>query len=197
MNRLQQKLQQYHVILGSQSPRRKQLLQGLDIEFDVIVKDTDESYPHSIDLYTVPEYIAEKKFKAFVPNMNLNDFVITADTIVLHNSAILQKPTDYDDAIRILQTLSGSSHTVITGVCYGTKQTYHTFSAQSKVRVAPLSIQDIEYYVQTYNPMDKAGAYGVQEWIGYIGIEGIEGSYFNVMGLPVQVLYQKLLEYEE
>lgn len=196
MNRLQQKLQNYRLILGSQSPRRKQLLQGLDIQFEVKVLNTDESYPETLSLETVPEYIAEKKFKAFVPSMQSNDFIITADTIVLHQSQILQKPIDENDAVRILQTLSGSSHTVITGVCYGTAQRSYTFSAQSTVHVAPLSLLDIQYYVSTYMPMDKAGAYGVQEWIGYIGIQGIEGSYFNVMGLPVQVLYQKLLEYE-
>jgi len=196
MNRLQQKLLPYTVILGSQSPRRKLLLSGLDIRFDVVVLDTDESYPNTIELNNVPEYIAEKKFNAFVSHMKSSDFVITADTIVLHNNTILQKPVDEQDAIRILHTLSGSSHTVITGVCYGTTQRAYTFSSQSIVHVAQLSAQDIEYYVHTYNPMDKAGAYGVQEWIGYIGIQGIEGSYFNVMGLPVQVLYQKLLEYE-
>ncbi len=197
MNRLQEKLKQYHVILGSQSPRRKQLLQGLDIEFTVQVKDTDELYPSAIQLHMVPEFIALNKFKAFIPQLTERDLVITADTIVLHNQTIVHKPIDTDDAVRILQTLSGSSHTVITGVCYGTKQKYLTFSAQSQVHFAHLTQADIDYYVTTYMPMDKAGAYGVQEWIGYIGIQGIEGSYFNVMGLPVQMLYQKLLEYEE
>jgi septum formation protein len=196
MNALQEKLKDYTIILGSQSPRRKELLSGLDIAFEVRVKDTDESYNENTPLENVPLVIAENKFKAFIPELQDSEFLITADTIVIKENKILQKPKDVDEAKQILQFLSNGEHTVVTGVTYGTKKCFYTFSAHTQVTFAQLSQQDIEYYAHTYKPMDKAGAYGVQEWIGYVGIQKIEGSYFNVMGLPVQMLYQKLLAYE-
>lgn len=196
MNALQQKLQDFTIILGSQSPRRKELLSGLDISFEVRVKDTDESYDNTISLESVPLVIAENKFKAFIPELLDTDFLITADTIVIKDNTILQKPKDVEEAKEILQFLSNGEHTVVTAVTYGTKNLYYTFSAHTQVTFAELSKHDIEYYAHTYKPMDKAGAYGVQEWIGYVGIQKIVGSYFNVMGLPVQTLYQKLMAYE-
>ena len=196
MNALQEKLKDYTIILGSQSPRRKELLSGLDIAFEVRVKDTDESYNENTQLENVPLVISENKFKAFIPELRDSDFLITADTIVIKENKILQKPKDVEEAKEILQFLSNGEHTVVTGVTYGTKKCFYNFSAHTQETFAQLSQQDIEYYAHTYKPMDKAGAYGVQEWIGYVGIQKIEGSYFNVMGLPVQMLYQKLLAYE-
>ena len=196
MNALQKKLQKFHVILGSQSPRRKELLAGLDIIFEIRVKDTDESFPSDLSLQKVPEVIALNKFNAFIPELISTDFLITADTIVIKENRILQKPKDIEEAKELLRFLSHGTHEVITAVCFGTKDFVETFSASSFVTFAKLSEDDICYYAETYKPLDKAGAYGVQEWIGYIGIQHIEGSYFNVMGLPVQALYQKILAHE-
>ena len=196
MNILAQKLAPYSVLLGSQSPRRAQLLQGLDIPFDIRVKDVDESFPQSIPIETVPQYLAEKKFNAFVSEISDTTFLITADTVVILDNQILQKPESHADARRLLRCLSGKTHTVITGVCFGLKHNKMAFSAESHVTFSPLSEYEIDYYVHTYEPLDKAGAYGVQEWIGYIGIQSITGSYYNIMGLPVQALYRKIIEYD-
>ncbi|MDR0941738.1 MAG: Maf family nucleotide pyrophosphatase, partial [Bacteroidales bacterium] len=195
MNRLQEKYKNYTIILGSQSPRRRELLAGLDIQFEVRVKDTDESYPHHIPTEKISEYIAEKKFDAFVSNLQENDFLITADTIVIKDNTILQKPTSAQHAKELLTILSGATHMVVTGVCIGTALIKEVFSVLSLVSFSPLTPDDIDYYVEKYQPFDKAGAYGVQEWIGYIGIHHINGSYFNVMGLPVQALYEKMIHF--
>lgn len=196
MNRLQHKLRNYNIILGSQSPRRKELLQGLDIQFEIRVKDTNETFPETLHPAKVPEYIAANKFKAFVPELTEKDFLITADTIVIKDSQILQKPINLTEAKELLEILSGSKHEVITAVCFGLANKMIQFSSSSVVTFSKLNKDDIDFYVETYKPLDKAGAYGVQEWIGYVGIEYIEGSYFNVMGLPVQALYSKILVYE-
>lgn len=196
MNPLQKKFEQYSIILGSQSPRRKQLLEGLAIDFTVKTLHTDESYPTNLQAEEVVDYLAIKKFNAFIPSLASQDFLITADTIVVHNNLILHKPTHESEAIQTLRTLSASIHKVITGVCYGTAESHRSFSAETIVSISELSKEEIDYYVHTYKPYDKAGAYGVQEWIGYIGVEKIEGSFYNVMGLPIQLLYQNLMNYE-
>ena len=194
MNRLREQFRNYHIILGSQSPRRRELLAGLDIDFEVRVKDTDESYPAHVPVEKISEYIAEKKFDAFVPDLQENDFLITADTIVIKDNIILQKPTSAQNAKELLAILSGATHMVVTGVCMGTVRKREVFSVLSLVSFAKLTPDDIDYYVETHKPFDKAGAYGVQEWIGYIGIHHINGSYFNVMGLPVQALYERMIK---
>ncbi|MCL2327347.1 MAG: Maf family nucleotide pyrophosphatase [Bacteroidetes bacterium] len=193
MNRLREKYKNHHIILGSGSPRRRELLAGLDIDFEVRVKDTDETYPSNMPVEKISEYIAEKKFDAFVPDLQENDFLITADTIVIKDNIILQKPTSAQNAKELLTILSGATHMVVTGVCIGTTRRKEVFSVLSLVSFSRLTPDDIDYYVEKYKPFDKAGAYGVQEWIGYIGIHHINGSYFNVMGLPVQALYEKMM----
>ncbi len=195
MNRLQEKYRNQHIILGSQSPRRSELLAGLDIDFEVYSKDTDESFPTNLATEKIPEYIAQKKFDAFVPDLQENDFLITADTIVIKDNSILQKPSNAQNAKELLGILSGSTHMVVTGVCIGTARRKEVFSVLSLVSFSELTPNDIDYYVEKYKPFDKAGAYGVQEWIGYIGIHHINGSYFNVMGLPVQALYERMMDF--
>lgn len=196
MNRLQEKFRNYRIILGSQSPRRRELLAGLDIDFEVQVKDTDESYPASIPTEKISEYIAEKKFDAFTADLQENEFLITADTIVIKDNVILQKPKSTQHAKELLSILSGATHMVVTGVCIGTARKKEVFSVLSLVNFSHLTPDDIDYYVEKYKPLDKAGGYGVQEWIGYIGIHHINGSYFNVMGLPVQALYEKMIQFK-
>jgi len=185
-------LKKYHIILGSQSPRRKELLSGIDIEFEVMPIDTDEQLPEDVLPADAAGYLAKLKAAAYSPLMEDNTLLITADTIVLLNDQVLGKPIDRADAINILQRLSGNTHQVITGVCITTKERQYSFQAITEVRFARLSLDVIEYYVDQYKPYDKAGAYGVQEWIGFVGVEHIQGSYFNVMGLPIQQLYQVL-----
>ncbi len=185
-------LKNYHIILGSQSPRRKELLGGLDIEFEVMPIDADEQLPKDVLPADAAGYLAKLKAAAYSPLMEDNTLLITADTIVLLNDQVLGKPIDRADAINILQRLSGNTHQVITGVCITTKERQYSFQAITEVRFARLSLDVIEYYVDQYKPYDKAGAYGVQEWIGFVGVEHIQGSYFNVMGLPIQQLYQVL-----
>ncbi len=190
---LKDKIKNYNVVLVSQSPRRRELLKGLEIEFTSTSVDTDESYPSSIQGAEIPVYIATKKADAYMPQMQDNTLAITADTVVLIDNQILGKPKDKAEAIAMLQHLSSNTHQVITGVCIQTKQKRQVFSATSEVTFATLTLEEIEHYVDLYKPFDKAGSYGVQEWIGYVGIEKINGSYFNVMGLPVQRLYKELL----
>lgn len=190
---LKDKIKNYNVVLVSQSPRRRELLKGLEIDFTSTNVDTDESYPSHLQGAEIPIYIATQKADAYMPQMQDNTLAITADTVVLiDNNKILGKPKDKAEAIAMLQHLSGNTHQVITGVCIQTKQKRQVFSAVSDVTFANLTLEEIEHYVDFYKPFDKAGSYGVQEWIGYIGIEKIVGSYFNVMGLPVQRLYKEL-----
>lgn len=186
-------LKKFNIILASKSPRRQDLLKGVGIDFDILTKDVDESYPDKMSVYEVAPYLSVKKAKAFTEEeLPENYMVITADTIVVVEDRILGKPKDADEARKMLRLMSGKKHSVITGVTVMTKEKSKTFSVTSKVSFDILDDEEIEYYVTEYKPMDKAGAYGVQEWIGYIGVNYVEGSYFNVMGLPTQKLYQVL-----
>ena len=186
-------IKDYKIILASASPRRRELLAGLDLDFLVkSLPDVDESFPETLAGGEIPLYISKKKADAYLPSMADDELVITADTIVWLDGKALGKPVDEADARRMLHNMSGKTHAVFTGVTITTKNEQRSFVAQSNVRFAVLNDDEVDYYIQKYKPMDKAGAYGAQEWIGYIGMENIEGSYFNVMGLPVQRLYSEL-----
>jgi len=185
-------LRKFDIILGSASPRRKELLSGLNIPFRVVIKEVDEIIPRGMTGVGIPMFLAEKKAKAYSDIMTDNTMLITADTIVLIEDKVLGKPENRADAERMLKLLSGKTHQVITGVCISTNERRRTFYTASEVKFAHLSPFEIQYYLDHFNPMDKAGSYGVQEWIGCIGVEQISGSYFNVMGLPVQRLYNEL-----
>lgn len=183
----------YHIILASNSPRRKELLSGLDFEYEVkVLPDIEENYPEGLAMDEIPKYIAAEKAAAYRNMMNDRDLIITADTVVVLGDEVLGKPTDLDDARRMLRELSGKTHQVITGVYLMTREKERGFSVVTDVTFKELSDEEIDYYVEKYQPLDKAGAYGIQEWIGYIGVTGLSGSYFNVMGLPVQRIYQEL-----
>lgn len=183
----------YHIILASNSPRRKELLSGLDLDYEVkVLPDIEESYPEGLTMEEIPRYIAAEKANAYKNIMNEHDLIITADTVVVLDSMVLGKPKDLDDACRMLKLLSGKTHQVITGVYLMTKEKNRSFSVVTDVTFKELSDEEINYYVNKYHPLDKAGAYGIQEWIGYIGVTGLSGSYFNVMGLPVQRIYNEL-----
>jgi septum formation protein len=189
-------LNNYNIILASQSPRRQELLSGLNIPFEVQVIDVDESYPAQLVGVDIPMYLAEKKANAYL-TIDDKTLLITADTIVWHEGQVFGKPTDKEDATNMLKALSGKTHQVITGVCISTLTKRKVFHVISEVRFARLLPDEIEYYLDNYQPYDKAGSYGVQEWIGYIGVEHIEGSYFNVMGLPIQRLYSELKRWKK
>lgn len=179
------------IILASNSPRRKELLAGLGYDFDVkVIQGIDESYPDDLPVDNIAQFIAAKKADAYA--VGVEEILLTADTIVVIGDEVLGKPKDADDARRMLKALSGKSHKVITGVCLRTTDQSRTFSVQTDVTFKTLSDDEIDHYISHYKPFDKAGAYGIQEWIGYIGVTGINGSYFNVMGLPVQRIYQEL-----
>ena len=183
----------YKIILASNSPRRKELLAGIDIPFEVRVIDgIDESYPDTLPTKDIAEYISKKKAAAYREAMACDELVITADTIVVLGSQVMGKPKDADEAFNMLRQLSGQTHQVITGVTLTTIERQISFSVETDVTFKVLSNQEIEYYVSHYHPFDKAGAYGIQEWIGHIGVTGMSGSYFNVMGLPVQRIYEAL-----
>ena len=186
-------LKNYHIILASNSPRRRELLGGLGIPFEVrVLPDISESYPDTLAADETAEYIAVEKAAAYQAVMQPDDLVITADTVVISGDEVLGKPVDEVDACRMLRLLSGRTHHVVTGVCLTTSRLQRSFSVKTDVTFKTLSDEEISYYVNTYQPMDKAGAYGIQEWIGYIGVTGLQGSYFNVMGLPVQRIYEEL-----
>lgn len=188
-------LKKYKVILVSNSPRRKELLAGLGVDYEVrTLPDVDESYPEILQGADIPLYIAKEKADAYVAMMQPGELMITADTIVWLDGKVLGKPRDREDALQMLRTMSGRTHEVFTGVCITTTDWQRSFTAQTEVRFATLSEEEIAYYVDNFQPMDKAGAYGVQEWIGFIGVENISGSYYNIMGLPVQKLYRELLK---
>lgn len=192
-------LQKYRIVLGSNSPRRKELLAGLDLGFEVeVIPGIDESYPDTLSPEDIPLYIARKKANAYLEKMSDDELLITADTIVVTNGQqhrILGKPAGREEAVEMLRTLSGHMHEVITGVCLIAKEQTVTFSVTSTVSFSQLEEEDIQYYVDKYRPFDKAGSYGIQEWIGYVGVEAINGSFYNVMGLPVQRLYQELKKF--
>ena len=183
----------YQIILASNSPRRKELLAGLDLQFKVrVLQDVDESYPNDLPTLEIAEFISKKKADAYIQTMADDELVITADTVVILGDEVMGKPHDEADAKRMLGELSGQTHQVATGVTLSTKERHVSFSVVTDVTFKQLSSDEIDYYVHTYRPMDKAGAYGIQEWIGYIGVTALKGSYFNVMGLPVQRIYEAL-----
>lgn len=190
-------LKKYNIVLASNSPRRKELLAGLGISFDVrVIKDIDESYPaDSLNAHDVPLYIAAKKADGNHPYMKADDLLITADTVVIADGEILGKPVDEAEACLMLRKLSGKTHSVVTGVCLTTADIQRRFAVSTDVTFKKLTEEEIDYYVSTFRPLDKAGAYGIQEWIGYIGVTALNGSYFNVVGLPVQRIYNELLQF--
>ena len=189
-------LQKYEILLASNSPRRRELLAGLDIEYRVTaLPEVDESYPATLSGEEIPLYISQEKAAAYRSQMKENTLLITADTIVWLDGRVYGKPHDLADAKAMLQALSGKTHTVITGVTLTSMQKQISFAVSTEVDFAPLSDDEIDYYVDRYRPLDKAGAYGVQEWIGYIGVTGLHGSYYNVMGLPIQRLYTELKKF--
>ena len=205
----------YKIILASNSPRRRELLAGLDVNFEVkVLNGIDESYPDDLDAYQVAEFIAQKKAEVYRSLLNEEEssaeecLILTADTVVIAPAAneqndqegkgiILGKPKTADDAVRMLRMLSGKTHHVVTGVCLTTKEEQRHFSVTTEVSFKELTDWEINYYISHYKPFDKAGAYGIQEWIGYIGCTGLNGSYFNVMGLPVQRIYEEMLKMQE
>lgn len=182
------------LLLASQSPRRRELLKMLDIDFRIVeLKDIEENYPADLDPMLVPEYLSKLKAGAYSSQLNPDDILITADTVVILDNEIIGKPHDLEDARRMLSKLSGRTHKVVTGVTLSSTKKSVTFSSVTDVRFAEISQEEIDLYVSKYHPLDKAGAYGIQEWIGAVGIEGIVGSFYNVMGLPVYRLYKELL----
>ena len=189
-------LEKYDIILASNSPRRKQLLEGLGIKFRTLtIPNLDESYPDDLKGGEIPLYLAQKKSQAYEQLLQDETMIITADTIVWNDGHVLGKPKSREDAIRMLQSLSGHSHQVYTGACVKTKAKSVSFCCESTVKFSPLTLDEIEYYVDNYKPFDKAGSYGIQEWIGYVAVESMEGSFYNIMGLPVHQLYVTLKQF--
>lgn len=188
-----EKLNKFKLLLASKSPRRQYLLKELGATFEVKTKDVDESFPEHLKAQEIPLYLCKKKADAFDEELSENTVVITADTIVWIDNQVLNKPENFEDAVRMLKLLSGKKHEVYTGVCLKSSSKVKVFYAKTDVYFKVLSDEEINYYITNYNPYDKAGAYGAQEWIGYIAVEKIVGSYFNVMGLPVKELYEELM----
>lgn len=186
-------LKDFHIVLASNSPRRRELLAGLGIDFDVrVLPGIDESYPADLPVHEIPLYIATAKAEANRQAMNDGEIVITADTVVICGGKVLGKPADADEARSMLALLSGKTHQVVTGVCLTSRERQRKFAVTTGVTFKELTSEEIDYYIENFRPYDKAGAYGIQEWIGYIGVTGISGSFFNVMGLPVQRVYNEL-----
>lgn len=186
----------YKLILASNSPRRKELLKGLGIPFEVrTLPGIDESYPSELREADIPLYIAREKAEAYRSTLKCDELLLTADTIVWVDGKVLGKPADAADAVRMLHLLSDRTHQVFTGACLTTTDRQKAFSCRTDVTFSELEDEEIAWYVEHYRPMDKAGAYGVQEWIGYVGCSGMQGSFYNVMGLPVQRLYQELKQW--
>jgi septum formation protein len=188
-------LNNYRIILASRSPRRQQLLRDLGLKFDVVIKDYTETFPENLCGEEIAKYVAYGKAISFKNKISENEIVITADTIVWCNNKVLGKPLNSEDAVRILKEISGNTHDVITGVCLFSSCKEKTFSVSTKVTFDTLSEEEMNFYIEKYKPYDKAGAYGIQEWIGIAACSNIEGSYFNVVGLPVQRLYKELQEF--
>lgn len=183
----------FKIILASNSPRRKELLSGLDVDFEVrVLAGIDESYPASLPTMQIAEYISKKKAAAYRETMAVDELIITADTVVILGDEVMGKPKDDAEACRMLRELSGQTHQVITGVTLTTMERQISFSVKTDVTFKELTNEEIHYYVEKYHPMDKAGAYGIQEWIGHIGVTGLSGSFYNVMGLPIQRIYEAL-----
>jgi len=189
---LKEKLKKYNIILGSASPRRKELLAECGFDFTIKTTEKEESYPLNLSGNEIAEFLAQQKANFISSDLKNNFLLITADTIVVHNNRILHKPKDEKDALNILTELSDQKHKVITGVCIKTQEKEVVFSTETEVHFHHLSEEEISFYITNYKPFDKAGSYGIQEWIGNIGIEKINGSYNNVVGLPTAELYQKL-----
>ena len=193
---LTDKFKNYKIILASKSPRRQYLLKEIGLNFEVkVIEDIPEVYPDNIEMKDVPVYLSELKSSSWDKEINDNTIVITADTIVLLNNKVINKPESYAEAEEMLKRLSGNMHYVITGVCIRSKNKKVVFDDTTKVYFNNLTDKEIKWYVDNYKPYDKAGAYGVQEWIGYIGINKLEGSYFNVMGLPIHRVYEELMKF--
>lgn len=189
---LQNKLKQYKLILASGSPRRQQFFKDLELDFEIRLKEIEEIFPLELKAGQITDYLAELKAAAFEGELNENEILITSDTIVWHNNKALGKPKDKEDAFAILKSLSNATHEVITSVCFKTNSKTEIISETTKVTFNELSDEEILYYIDNFKPYDKAGAYGIQEWIGFIGVSKIEGSYANVMGLPVDKVYEYL-----
>lgn len=193
-NKIYKPLSNCKVLLASQSPRRRELLGHLDVEVELLpLIKVSESFPAKMNPEDVPAYISQKKAHPYVAELKDNEVLLTADTVVICRGEVIGKPVDVNDAARMLRRLSGRVHRVVTGVTLATNKRIVTFSEKTDVEFAPLSIEEIDYYIEKYRPLDKAGAYGIQEWIGYIGISRIDGDYYNVMGLPLHSLYNHLL----
>ena len=189
-------LKKYHIILASKSPRRQELLRGMGVDFEILTKETPENYPTDLPLDEVPKYLSLQKSLAFKDNELPADYLlITSDTVVICEGEILGKPKNREDATRMLQLLSGKTHHVVTGVTVRSAEKTESFAVRSNVTFAQLDAEEIDYYIEHCKPFDKAGAYGIQEWIGYVGISGLEGSFYNVMGLPTRKLYQCLKDF--
>ena len=192
---LQDRLKDYRLILASASPRRRELLAACDLDFVLADKfECEECYPAELEADKVAEYLSQLKSNAYPHALEEKDILLTADTVVILGDKILGKPHSEEEAVEMISSLSGATHKVVTGVTLRTAKQTISFSAESLVSLRTLEAEEVRYYVEKYRPLDKAGAYGIQEWIGYIGIEGIEGSFYNVMGLPVQRLYSALKE---
>lgn len=191
---LKEVLKDYHIILASGSPRRQQFFKELGIDFESRVRPVKEEYSSTLKGVEITDYLAELKAAAFEGELETGDILITSDTIVWHEGQPLEKPRDPVQAQEMLREISGKTHQVITSVCFTTKDSQRTVSASTKVTFGRLSEKAIKYYIDEFRPFDKAGAYGIQEWIGLIGVEHIEGSYFNVVGLPTHLVYQNLLD---
>jgi septum formation protein len=189
---LKSKLQKYKLILASGSPRRQQFFKDLDLDFEIRLKEIEEIYPPELKAEEITNYLAELKARAFEGELNDNEILITSDTIVWHNNTALGKPKDEQDAFAILKSLSNATHEVITSVCFKTKVNSTVIYEVTKVTFNELSDEAILFYIENYKPFDKAGAYGIQEWIGFIGVSKIEGSYANVMGMPTDKVYEYL-----
>ncbi|MGO4821042.1 MULTISPECIES: Maf-like protein [unclassified Flavobacterium] len=189
---LKNKLNKYKLILASGSPRRQQFFKDMNLDFEIRIKEIDEVYPVDLQGAEITNYLAALKASAFEGTLQENEILITSDTIVWHNGKALGKPKDKEDAFAILKSLSNTTHEVFTSVCFKSSTAIETLSESTKVTFNELSDENILYYIENYNPYDKAGAYGIQEWIGVIGVSKIEGSYANVMGLPVDKVYQYL-----
>jgi septum formation protein len=190
---LKQKLKDYKIILASGSPRRQHFFKELDLDFTIDVREIEETYPKSLKGSQITDYLSKLKSSAF-KELKENEIVITSDTIVWKDNKAIGKPKDMEDAINMLQNLSGDLHEVITSVSFTSKNYQTTVHDITKVWFKPLTDEEIKFYLNTYKPFDKAGSYGIQEWIGYIGIERLEGCYFNVMGLPTRLVYKTLME---
>lgn len=192
---LQEKFKNYRIILASGSPRRQQFLKELDVDFEIQLKYIEEIYPEHLQAEEITNFLAKLKAEAFVSDLQNNDILITSDTIVWLNNKALGKPKDYEDAFEMLTEMSGKTHKVITSVCIKTTEKEVVFHDETLVTFAELSPEEIKYYLNNYKPFDKAGSYGIQEWIGLVAIQKIEGSYANVVGLPTHRLYEELMKF--